>query len=96
MPAGYEYPVRIDTIGKLIDFNLTLSVYCHRYGCGHSARLDLEALADRLGRDHPSMARALLPRLTCTKCGGNVKRGDELSLRCGWDFRHAPRPDDGG
>ena len=89
------YPLHIDTIGQMIDHNLTLSVYCHRHGCGHSAHLDLRALAGRLGRDHSCMAHILLPHLTCGKCGGNVKRGGELSLRCGWNFKHAPRPGGG-
>lgn len=76
----------IDTIGKTIDANLTITACCHRTDCRHSAQLDLAALAARLGRDHPSGARELLPYLTCAKCGSNVKRGGELSLRCGYDF----------
>ena len=71
------YPYRLDTIGKLVDEGMTLTAYCHAPGCGHSAGL---ALAGRLGRDHSSMAPALLPRLTCSKCGA---KGGALSLRLG-------------
>lgn len=85
------YPKRLDTLGALIDNGMTLSVYCAETGCGHSASLDLELLAARLGRGHGSMAADLLPHLTCARCGANVKRGGDVSLRLGWGFRHAPR-----
>jgi hypothetical protein len=32
-------------------------------------KLDLEALADRLGTDHGSLHDQLVPKLKCSKCG---------------------------
>ena len=72
------YPYRLDTIGKLVDEGMTLTAYCHAPGCGHSAGLDLVALAGRLGRDHSCGATALVPRLKCWECGKK-----EASLRLG-------------
>ena len=37
--------------------------------CWHSAPLDLEALAAKLGRDHGALRDDLVPKLRCTQCG---------------------------
>jgi hypothetical protein len=60
--------VRIDTskngtIGALIDNGYTLWAYCHRRGCNHSSKIDLQRLAQKLGRDHSAMHNELVPSL---------------------------------
>ena len=55
------------TFGALIDANYGVHAYCN--ACRHNAELNLTALADRFGRDHPSMRGDLLKVLRCSKCG---------------------------
>lgn len=62
------YPLTVDTIGKQLALGYDLTVYCDQMGCGHHARVNLVALADKLGMDHPSMARDLAPHFYCSKC----------------------------
>ncbi len=64
-----EYPLVIDTIGKLIDGGYELGAHCAERGCNHFGWLDLEMLAKRLGRDHRSMRADLVPHLRCSRCG---------------------------
>ncbi|MCB1463215.1 MAG: hypothetical protein KDJ90_12510 [Nitratireductor sp.] len=69
------------TLGELIDADYGVIAYCdvhdRRFGrCGHSAWLDVEALAVRFGRDHGALASDLVPKLRCRKCGRK-----EASLR---------------
>jgi hypothetical protein len=63
-----------DTIGSLIDDGYELALYCENYrgptSCGFVKWVDLEKLAAHLGRDHSSLAPAILPHMHCTKCGG--------------------------
>jgi len=54
------------TFRKLIDGNMTVTAYCQK--CGHRQRLDLAALAKRLGDDAPATAYDLEPRMYCTVC----------------------------
>lgn len=56
----------LTTIGALIDNAHNLRAYCN--SCRHCVKLDLEALAARLGRDHGSMHVDLVPKLKC-ECG---------------------------
>ena len=59
--------IRLDTIGSLIENKHILRAYCN--SCRHCVKLDLEALADRLGRDHGSLHDQLVPKLKCSQCG---------------------------
>lgn len=67
-------PCDIDTIGRLIEFNHRVALYCENYrgglSCGFVKWLDLEKLAERLGSDHGCLHDDLVPHLWCTKCGG--------------------------
>lgn len=56
------------TIAGMISGRYTVTVFCR--DCDHSARLDLEALAERLGPEHGALADTLLPKLRCSACGG--------------------------
>ncbi len=58
-------PVTISTVGDLIDRRMSLSAHCGV--CGRSSRVDLEALAARVGRDAVYVGGAL--RLVCAGCG---------------------------
>lgn len=85
-----EYPLRINTLGVLIDHGYSLFMYCEESKkgvyCGYSKQLDLEKLAARLGRDHGSMHDDLIPaHLYCLKC-----QSRNVSLRL-----HPPTPDQG-
>jgi hypothetical protein len=44
-------------------------VFCHRRGCKHSSKMDLQMLAKELGRNHSAMHKDLAPRLKCSACG---------------------------
>lgn len=63
-------PLVINTLGAIVDGDYSLTAYCYDMECQHSAALDVEALAKRLGREHGSMRWDLVPKLRCTKCGG--------------------------
>lgn len=58
-----------DNLGDLIDGRYTLHFSCEAKGCHHNARADMQALADRLGRDHPYLNGAVARRMKCAKCG---------------------------
>lgn len=61
-----QRPVIIETLGALIEHGHTMSAQCET--CRHSARVDLEALAGRIGRDWVYVGAR--PPLTCSACGG--------------------------
>lgn len=56
------------TLGECLDNGYGLTATCTL--CWHSARLDLDALAANLGRDHGALRDDLVPKLRCTPCGG--------------------------
>lgn len=58
------------TIGAMLDAGVALFATCHREGCRHSAPLDLNQLAAKLGREHSTLRRDLCPHLVCSACGG--------------------------
>ncbi len=56
------------TIGEAIDANETFWVGCSDPRCRHLAKLDLAALARRLGRDHGIMHDDVAHLFRCQKC----------------------------
>lgn len=64
--------ISYDTIGRLIEGRFSVSAHCFAQGCGHSARLDLVGLAERLGDDFVAVGdpNPLVKLLRCQKCGG--------------------------
>ena len=89
MPA--RHPLRIDTLGKVIEHRYRLTAYCNNQECRHRADLPLDQLARRLGPDHSSLAGDLVPILRCSRC-----EGKNLSLTLapptGYDAWQADRP----
>lgn len=61
--------ISLITIGALIDNRHILRAYCNNPKCRHCVKLDLEALADRLSRDHGSLHDQQVPKLKCSECG---------------------------
>jgi len=55
------------TLGALLRHRMTMTAHCN--GCGRSRRLNLEALAARLGDDWSYLGR-VPPGLVCTRCRG--------------------------
>jgi hypothetical protein len=58
------------TFGSLIASEMRVTAVCLNSRCNHIQRLDLLALAARLGSDTPATHDDLVPRLKCLKCGG--------------------------
>jgi hypothetical protein len=69
-------PVAIVTIAEHIASGYAVTAHCPE---GHRAALDLEALAARLGSEHPVSHAALVPRLRCSTCG---RRASAITV--GW------------
>lgn len=67
MPQNPDGSVSISTIGDFIDEGMGITAYCG--GCGRGQTLDLERLAEKLGRDHGALAGDLKPKLKCARCG---------------------------
>lgn len=63
-------PEPFGSVREMIENDSKLSVYCKSLGCGRGADLDLQALAVRLGPDHPTDHWSLSDRFRCGKCGG--------------------------
>lgn len=85
----------INSIGSLIDEDYSLTAYCDARVdgalCGHNVQLDLEYLASKLGRDHPTLHKHLVPKLKCSKCGsiGTAGKDSPISIRLSPPFRLA-------
>lgn len=54
------------TLGDCLDHGYGIRATCT--ACWHSADLDLEALARKLGRAHGALRDDLVPLLRCTQC----------------------------
>lgn len=59
--------IRLDTLGSLIENDHLLRAYCN--ACRHCVKLNLAALAAKLGHDHGSLHDQLVPKLKCSQCG---------------------------
>lgn len=88
MPTNPDGSISIRTLGDFIDAGYGYSVYCdaeiNGTRCGHQAKLDLEKLAERLGRDHSALAGDLSKKLRCTVCG-RQKMSFNITTSVGWD-----------
>ena len=62
------YPLTIDTIGKMLATGTEMSATCLNTGCNQSSRVNLVALAKRIGIDHSNMADQLAPYFFCPNC----------------------------
>ena len=61
------YPITVDTIGKLIDLEMVAFMYCP--SCQRSAHIDLEKLAEHVGRDWYFIGRRW--PVKCSECGSS-------------------------
>ena len=69
MPISPNGTISITTLADMIDGGYSISVHCNGTTCHHSATIDLEALAGKIGRDHSARAKDLTPYFRCSKCG---------------------------
>jgi hypothetical protein len=58
------------TVQTMIDEGMQLWAFCHVHDCFNRHRFDLDALRARIGPHASTMARDLVPRLRCSRCGG--------------------------
>jgi len=77
------YPLTIDTIGKLIATDHTLTVYCNAYGCRRSVEINLVALGRRIGYTHSCLSPALRQHFHCKACRARGGEGKDLSFVMG-------------
>jgi hypothetical protein len=62
------YPLAVDTIGKHLALGYEITAFCVAHGCHHKARVNLVALARRLGPEHGCGAADLRPHFFCARC----------------------------
>ena len=62
------YPLTVDTIGKTLALGDEITVHCHNYGCGHHGRLNLVAIARKVGMDYSCLAPDLKKLTHCPRC----------------------------
>lgn len=64
----------IDTLQSLIEGGYCVTAYCNADTCRHSSKLDLVALAERLGLDFHTIGdpNPLAAKLRCAKCQGKA------------------------
>ncbi len=62
------YPTDESTIGLMLARGSELSVHCNTNGCNHRGRVNLVALARKLGLDHPALDPDIRPYFYCPKC----------------------------
>jgi hypothetical protein len=75
------YPQCIDTLGETIAEGHELHVLCHTYGCNREARVNLIALARRLGPKHSCMAQDIKPYFHCSRCRAAGEPDRNISFR---------------
>ena len=83
-----KYTYRLNVLGTLLDDGYSLTAFCHRWLpgriCGHSAKLDLAMLCERLGRERRSMHWDIAPLLRCSKCGARgLAKGGPITIQIG-------------
>ena len=67
LPA-ITYPLTVDTIGKALAMGTELTAHCETRDCNHRSRINLVALASRLGMDHSIETEALQRHFFCPVC----------------------------
>lgn len=82
MPRNPDGSITISTLGDHIDEGNDISAYCD--DCGRSTYLNLEKLAEKLGRGHSALVGKLGPKLKCSKCGSK-RMSFIVHVHAGWD-----------
>jgi hypothetical protein len=74
------------TIGEMILRGESLYVNCHDPQCQSSAKVDLEALAKRLGWDHGAMHEDLVGLFVCSRCRREGRPRAKVGFTCIPDY----------
>jgi hypothetical protein len=82
MGVNPDGSITIHSLGDRIDAGHEMSVFCS--DCGRRSDLDLEALAEKLGRDHSALAADLATKLKCQECGSK-RMSFNVRANVGWD-----------
>ncbi len=75
--------ISYQTIGDLLNAGATMNVGCRTWRCDGYGEVNLEMLAEKLGRDHSCLADELVKRFRCSACG---QKNASFIL----DFPHMP------
>jgi len=78
------------TVQAMIDEGMQLWAFCHAHGCFNRHRFDLDALRARIGPQASTMARELVPRLRCSRCG--TKNASITCIPRSWNSSPHGRP----
>lgn len=82
MPRNPDGSITISTLGDHIDEGHDISAHCGN--CGRKVYLNLEMLAEKLGRDHSALVSELGTKLKCSGCGSK-QISFTLHVHAGWD-----------
>lgn len=82
MPRNPDGSISIHSLGDRIDAGQSMTVICSE--CGRHNNLNLEALVEKLGRDHSALAGDLAKKLRCKECGSK-RMSFSVGSRAGWD-----------
>jgi hypothetical protein len=74
------------TLADVLAANESLSVNCSSPACFHSTKLDVRALADRLGPGHGAMHADLVRYFRCTKCDAEGREQRPVFFTCIPDY----------
>jgi hypothetical protein len=75
------------TLADVLAANEALYVNCSSAACFHTAKMDVRALADRLGPDHGAMHDDLVKLFRCTKCDAEGRQQRPVFFTCIPDYR---------
>jgi hypothetical protein len=74
------------TLADVLAANESLSVNCSSPACFHSTKLDVRALAYRLGLDHGAMHDDLVRYFRCAKCDSEGRPQRPVFFTCIPDY----------
>jgi len=79
------------TLADTLAARETLYLNCGHPMCCKSAKLDIQALIDRLGPDHGSMHQDLVWRFGCSKCKAEGRHRSPVFFTCVPDYEGQQR-----
>jgi hypothetical protein len=75
------YPQSTDTLGEMIAEGLELHIICHTFGCHNESRVNLVALAKRIGPQHSCLSKDIQRYFHCSRCRAAGKDDRNVSFR---------------